>query len=86
MGHVKVSRDIVNGKKHFVYNNTVKTVESVESETAYKNLSEDYRTQIDSLINILKPLTLKETEAIYIRCTPFGIIELFKIKKLITIV
>ena len=61
MGHVKVSRDIVNGKKHFVYNTTVRTA---ESETAYKNLSKDYRTQIDSLIDILKPLTLKETEAI----------------------
>ncbi len=59
--HIKIESNILNGNKHIVYKATPRTI---ESETLYKNLSEDYKKQLDYLIDILEPLNLKQTEAI----------------------
>ncbi|MDY7396292.1 restriction endonuclease subunit S [Aureibaculum sp. 2210JD6-5] len=59
--HVNVSSDIVNGHKHIVYKTTSSTI---ESETAYKGLPQNFRERLDKLIDLLAPLNLKQTEAI----------------------
>lgn len=60
MNHVKQSYDVKNGNKHVVY----KTTSMIsEAENAYKNLPSSYTSKIDEIIEILKPLSLKESEA-----------------------
>lgn len=60
-GHIKVTRDIVNGYNHFTYRVTSRTT---ESENAYLQIPNTLKTKIDSLVELLKPLSLLQTEAI----------------------
>lgn len=59
--HIKITTDIVNGKKHFNYQTTSRTK---ESEDIYNEFSESFKSKLDYLIDVLKPLSLKQTEAI----------------------
>lgn len=61
-GHIKISEDRVHGNRHIVYKTTHNTL---EYEAAYEdNLSDNYRAKLEGVLAVLKPLSLKQAEAI----------------------